>query len=205
MKPPQPHLPVRVAVAGVGDVPARVDRADDGVLVLTVLAPREVPPEAREASLEFASPRGLGRLDGTVRPEDPVSAPEMLRFLFEGEVDVLQRRDFARVDAVLTVRVRPAGKPAPPDAPAGTNTLDLSGGGVLISDPYRLELGERVALELGLPDGGPPVVFGGRIVRQDGPERKGVEIEEIADADRERIVRYVFARQRLARALTRDG
>src|SRR5205807_2576356 len=68
-----------------------------------------------------------------------------------GEVERIQRREFVRVDAHVTVNVRGV------DEPLGgeTVTLDISGGGLRISDPWELPLGLDVRVELQLPDGEP--------------------------------------------------
>ena len=111
--------------------------------------------------------------------------------------DGAQRRDFVRVDASLTVYVRLADE-LQDDRELKTKTLNVSANGMLLDNAYDLSEGSQIVVELELDAdaGGPPVEARGRVVREVRPGVKGVVIESIAPADRERLVRYVTLRER---------
>lgn len=110
----------------------------------------------------------------------------------------LKRRNFMRVRAKLSVTLAPTGE----KRIYHTETLDISGGGVLIKSPVRLEENDYVELQITLPERG---VFNilGRVVRlEERSGRKGteyfmgIEFAVIDERDRERIIVYVFERER---------
>ena len=81
---------------------------------------------------------------------------------------------------------------------AATVALNVSGGGALVRDTVGLPMGARVVVEFRLD--GATVVAGGRIVRE-AHEAKGIELDAIAPGDRDRIARFVLARQRAEQRL----
>ena len=62
----------------------------------------------------------------------------------------------------------------------------------------RLEVGEVVGLIVHLGEDGEPLEAMGEVVRITGDGHRGVHITEIQEPDRERLVHYVFERQRAA-------
>jgi c-di-GMP-binding flagellar brake protein YcgR len=74
----------------------------------------------------------------------------------------------------------------------------VSGSGFLLAGPDDLDEGERVALSVHLGDDEPPLEIAGEVVRITGNGHRGVHITEIPEPDRERLVHYVFERQRAA-------
>lgn len=114
------------------------------------------------------------------------------------EIKRLERRSFLRVRADLSLTFAPTEE----KRIYHTETLDISGGGVLIKSPVRLQENEYVEMQITLPERG---VFNtlGRVVRlEERSSRKGtqyflgIEFAVIDERDRERIIGYVFERQR---------
>lgn len=179
------------------ELSARVDAADDDqlTLVLSTLPEDDSVGELRDhpAVIEYKTPRGVFRLYGAI--DGRGDAPEVVRVRRDGNDDVIQRRDFVRVEAALPLKVRITG---PIRGAALTTTLDLSGNGLLVSDPVGLLPGTELDIELELAPGTPPIQAVGRVVREVGKDLKGVQIEHISRADRERLVRFVTERERLA-------
>lgn len=112
----------------------------------------------------------------------------------------IQRREFVRVDAHVTVIVRGV------DEPLGgeTVTLDISGGGIRISDPWSLPLGLDVRVELFLPDC-EPVRALGRVVRVAAKNEKGISIDSLPRADEDRMIRFIRERERQAMRAARTA
>ena len=117
----------------------------------------------------------------------------------------VQRRDSFRVDLLLAAVVEMRG--SEPDI---VDIVDLSGSGC--SFPLRVEpaLGSRGTVRLDMvrtaSDGPLVAPFTVRVVRaDDGIFLVGVEFTLLAPADRERIVKAVFAQQRRQLRRTRTG
>ncbi len=109
--------------------------------------------------------------------------------------EVTQRRNYARVDAGLEVRVAASSAP--------TVAVNISGSGAVLSHLDGLASGDLVELLLQLGPAEPPIAISGRVTREGDGHLRAVHFEHVAPADRERIVRYVFARQRLEAQRTR--
>ena len=179
-------------------VPVRVvERADHTLMLVVLLAVDEgLKPEPIEPMLlEYTSAHGLVRLRG----EAVLEERDLLRFTAAEEPEIVQRREFVRVEDVQPVVVEAGG---PRDA-VKTHAIDVSGGGMLLSGAERLELDAQIRFRLEL-EGELPIEGRARVVRADGGERRGVVFEEIDEADRQRLIRFVFDRQRAALARTRD-
>lgn len=184
------HLPDAEA-----ELSARVDEADDDVLTLVLSSPDEASANRlrdRPAVIEYKTPRGVFRLSGALAE---TGDPEVLKVRRDGHDDVIQRRDFVRVEAIQPLQVTITD---PIRGAAHTTTLNLSGGGLLVTDPLGLPPGAEIDIELELVPGGPPVRASGRVVREVGKDAKGVQIEHIAREDRERLIRFVTERERMA-------
>ena len=179
---------------------ARVDTADDETMTLVLSAPPGGVERLRDhhAVVEYTTPRGVFRLSGEIRGSG--SEPDVLRLQRDGHDDVIQRRDYVRVDAVMPLQVTITD---PLRGAAHTTTLNVSAGGVLVQDPLGIPAGSAVHLELELVAGQPPVRAQGRVVREASEDEKGVQIESIAHEDRERLVRYVTERERIALRVAR--
>ena len=68
-----------------------------------------------------------------------------------GEAERIQRREWARVDTILPISVQGIDEPIGGD----TTTLNISGGGVLVSDKWNMPLGTDVRIELHADAAGP--------------------------------------------------
>jgi len=67
---------------------------------------------------------------------------------------------------------------------------------VLIRDPWHLPLGVDARLEITIEASQPPVRALARVVRDAGPERRGLRFDDIDPQDSERLMRYVRERER---------
>jgi hypothetical protein len=185
---------VTLRLPHVGALPATVEAAEPGalVVVLAVTDNRVQRLGGVEISLEATTPRGIQRFTGSLGLVPGRS--ELLRIVLTGEPERIQRRDWARIDAVVPVVVQGI------DEPLGgaTNTLNVSGGGVLIQDPWRLPLGLDVRVELEVAHGQPPVRALGRVVRAAATDQKGIRIDDLARDDEDRLIKFVRERERAA-------
>lgn len=195
MTPPRSQ-PVVVRLGAAEALPARVDRAEADCLTLVLSVPGR-PRDAEPAVVEYVTPTGIHRIAGQLSSQ---SGDPSVVHLHRDAHEVVQRREWARVEAVVPVDVR---FEDPSLQLAATVTLNLSGGGALIRDPVGVPLGTPVWLEVHLDS--EPIRAQGTVVRKTSDGAKGVQIEAIADADRERIVRFVTERQRSHLRLRRRG
>jgi hypothetical protein len=180
-------------VAGGEQLEARVDEVGkDHVRLALAAKPATKLRREDDATLVFSGPRGKAELKGAVR-RDGLSAGA-LRFDFEAPRQAIQRRRHVRVNAELPVlmRVEESGTP-----PIRTHTLNVSGGGVEVLDKVDVPLGAAVELELRLPGETTPIPIGGRVVRRARPHSKGVRIERMLASDQDRLIKFIFTRQRL--------
>jgi PilZ domain len=182
---------VIVRTIHIGATPGTIDVVADGsvTVVLTVRDDRLQRLLGHEIFVELSSGRGIYRHSGTLRADREGT----LSIDLTGEVERIQRREFVRVDAHVPVEVRGI------DEPLGgeTTTLDVSGGGIRISDPWTLPLGLDVRVELSLPDG-EPVCALGRVVRAAAEGEKGISFEDLARPDEDRLIRFIRERERQA-------
>ncbi|MCB2188679.1 MAG: PilZ domain-containing protein [Deltaproteobacteria bacterium] len=111
-------------------------------------------------------------------------------------LDILRWMDF-KLDMILHhLRLQEMGV----HFPLSAQTVDVSGSGFSLAQGDDLATGSRVLVQLLLPDQPTrPVYAVGEVVRSGGDPGQpavGVNFVEIAEVDRERIVRYTFQRQR---------
>ena len=192
---PAPSIPsgehVQLNLPHVGLVPATVSGVDGNVisLVLAVKDSRVARLGGKEVAVEYKTGRGIQRYGGILQLDS--SRPEQLKVVTSGEAERIQRREWARVDAHLPITVKGI------DEPVGgeTQTLNVSGGGVLIKDKWNMPLGIDVRIELQAEPGAAPIKALGRVVRVAGTEEKGVRIDSISREDEERLVRVVRDRE----------
>jgi PilZ domain len=175
-------------------IPVRVFERGDFLLLVLMLDDGEELGEgaAEPLVLEYVSPRGLVRFRGQAALQER----DLVRFELSTEPEVTQRREFARVASLQDVVL--AGEVSP--RKIASKAIDLSGGGMLLSRAEGLEIDSivRFSIDLGADAG---VVEGrARVVRTDEEGRRALVFEEISKNDRERRIRFVFARQREALA-----
>jgi c-di-GMP-binding flagellar brake protein YcgR len=194
-----PGQHVHVRLPHVGALPATVE-AVGGSSVAAVLA---VPDKrvhrlaGSEVTVEWTTSRGIQRFLGKLELDS--GRPEVLRVALHGDVERIQRREWARVEAVVPVRVKGIDE----DVGGETTTLNISGGGVLVKDLWNLPLGLDVRLELTPEPGAEPIRALGRVVREAAKDLKGIRIDDIGRDDEERLVRLVRDRERAALRMAR--
>ena len=193
----EPKQRVDIKIRGVGRTSGHVAKVEDGSMVidLVVSATAEAAslPEP-DAVLEYTALRGLYRQKGVARFD--VNGSGSVRFIGQEEPELVQRREFVRVDVNIPVTVSLKGDPWPTEFDA----LNLSGNGVLLSPPQggaaRLRMGMFVWLNIPLYDGKDPIEVRGTVVREAGRGAMGIRFDHISESHQERLVRYVARQER---------
>jgi PilZ domain-containing protein len=152
--------------------------------------PDEPFEDGAEATLEAVDTRGLHRLTGRLEPDRVEADVVLLRW---EEVQDIQRRQFVRVEAPCIVELHRPGR-----APISTYTVNVSGSGFLLAGPDDLDVGETVPLTVRLGANGVEISATCQVVRVTGNGHRGMHIIQIDETDRERLIHYVFDRQREA-------
>ncbi len=189
--------PGQLTTASGTQLPVRVaQRAGDVILLVLMLkSPNELSAtDPRTAELEYTTPRGLLQLRGQALLQDS----DLVRFDVLEEPDLLQRRDFVRVPVASPVKLRIGKSRELIDAYA----LDISGGGMLLRGPSRLELDTEIQFVLEIGDGQRPIEGSAKVVRAPGGDLRGVAFHQVPD--RERLIRFIFERQRAELVLRRE-
>jgi hypothetical protein len=198
---PAPSIPsgehVQLSLPHVGLLPATVSAVEGGaiVLVLAVKDSRVARLAGAEVAVEYKTGRGIQRYGGILQ----IDSGDTLRVVTHGEVERVQRREWARVDAILPIRIKGVDEPIEGE----TQTLNVSGGGVLVKDKWNMPLGIDVRIELRPEGGSEPIRALGRVVRVASPEEKGIRIDSISREDEERLVRLVRERELSALRMSR--
>ncbi|HEY1687836.1 MAG TPA: PilZ domain-containing protein [Solirubrobacteraceae bacterium] len=172
-------------------IPGRITRCSGPELQVLLLytLPRSLSDEQLgQIVLEVGDGQHKTRLGGTTAWLDG----ETLSFK---EMHVVQRREYVRVDASLSVEVRLAGTSEPLDC----RSIDLSGGGMLLRGIEHLHVGERLGFSIKLKESAPDVVGKATIVRCDEGGARALCFDSISDTDQQRLIRFLFERQREAR------
>jgi c-di-GMP-binding flagellar brake protein YcgR len=144
----------------------------------------------RELIVEWINPRGLWRLETRIAGRDNIGVPVLV--LAQGEPVLFQRREYVRAEAVLETYVEPKREGA---REVLGRTVDVSGGGFRAIADVQLEPDEPVFFSLQLPDE-PRIDGHAELVRRLDEETLAFRFSEIDEADRERIIKFVFAEQR---------
>jgi len=177
------HIPVRVYERG----------GDYLMLVLMLDAGDELSQDVVEPLLlEYVSPRGLVRFHG----HGMVQERDLVRFDVSAAPEVTQRREFVRVPTAQKVEVAKARG----GDPIGAHAIDISGGGMLVSGAEALPLGAHVRFSLNLGAGMAPVEGHAQVVRAGDEGKRALVFDEISKSDRQRLIHFVFERQREALA-----
>jgi nitrogen fixation protein len=186
---------VAVRLPYVGALPATVEAASGTSLTVALAVPdaRIHRLDGSEVAVEATSARGIQRFSGrlVLRGRADVFDIEV-----GGDMERIQRREWARVGAVAPIRIELVDEPDVDIGRGETQTLNVSGGGVLIRDPWRLPLGVDAHVEITIEAGEPPVRALARVVRDAGPDRRGLRFDDIEAQDSERLMRYVRERER---------
>ena len=177
--------------------PVRVSKRQDDDLVLVLLVePEQFPREQLgELTLECITKRGVARFCGA----GTLDGRDLIRFKVVDDPSVEQRREFVRVVAPQPVVLEVEGSATIENAHA----VDLSGGGMLLNGPDTLSLDDRVRFRLHLDADNPPIRGKARVVRCIEGDRRALKFVQITANDRQRLIHFIFDRQRLERARTR--
>jgi hypothetical protein len=181
------HVIVRHVIVGM--LPGTVDRVGGGsvVVALNVKDERIARLVGHDLAVEITSGRGIYRHGGKLSGQQAGT----LTIALDGSVERIQRREFVRVPAYLDVSVRGVDEPVGGD----TTTIDVSGAGIQITDPWNLPLGLDVRIELKLPEGEPLRALG-RVVRVGAEEdQKGIRLDGLARPEEDRLMRYIRERE----------
>jgi hypothetical protein len=191
---------VRLTVAELGSISGQViEVADDHLIVSLFLSESRMVPDRIEyddVMLEYTAVRGLYRRRGTGRFD--VAGVDTMRFLPVVEAELIQRRGFARVDVAVPVSVSIDDV----TAPVVVESLDLSGSGARLhnlEDSDHLAVGRMVWVEISISDGNEPIQARGTVLRELEDGTRGVHFDYIPEHHRDRLVRFLFERQRLMR------
>ncbi|WP_327468013.1 PilZ domain-containing protein [Baekduia sp.] len=201
---------VRVLVPRVATLEATVVRAVTGAAELALTATPDVPLRflhRRKATIVplTGDDRIDGRLLAVPGPHGRVR-DDLLHFL-KAVVPLApprapQRRDEVRIDLVRPVALIPDGFKV---GWLNGFTRNVSAGGVLIAGADALEAGDRLRVRFELDDEDDLIDLLARVVRADDAwGLRGLRLERLTDRERERIVKFVFARQRRALAELRS-
>jgi c-di-GMP-binding flagellar brake protein YcgR len=166
------------------------------MLVLLLDVGDKLDGEQLEPSLlEYVTARGLVTMHG----QAVLQERDLVRFNAVADPEVLQRRDYVRVQApqVVTLGADLAGEPL------STYTVDLSGGGMLLTAVEGLKPGTEVRFRMALGDDEAPIEGAGRVVRVSDDGKLALVFEQISTVERQRLIRFVFGCMREARARTR--
>jgi hypothetical protein len=178
---------VTVNLAHLDTMPGTIESAEGATVTvaLTVRDDRIARLMNREIYIELMSGRGINRYTGVLKSDKG----GLLTLAMTGQVERIQRREFVRVDASLPVIVTGVDS----DVGGETTTLDLSGRGLRVLDPWQLELGLEVRLEIKFPDG--PVHALGQVVREAGEGERGISFRDLPRQEEDRVIRYIRERE----------
>jgi len=144
------------------------------------------------AILECANGRGLVCVEG----EAHISDSGMIRFRVLSPPEIVQRRRFVRLPVPAPVSVIGRG-----GLRVDTSSVNLSGGGMLLEDVGELEIGDRIHFQLELEADKPTIDGWAVVVRLGHNGERGFEFEDISRKERERLIHFLFDRQRAARSM----
>jgi hypothetical protein len=174
-------------------------RADDILLVILAGAPEFVDGPLSYLTLESAGGRGIVRTPGAAE----LLEPNLLRFVYDDTPELVQRREFVRVIVAKRVVLESEDE----ELLADGLTTDLSGGGMLVQLPKAIELPAEedmyFTIYLGLTEYDDQISGTARLIRKLPENRAALGFHELDRREQERLIRYVFERQRIALAMTR--
>lgn len=125
-----------------------------------------------------------------------------IRFFLDDDANLVQRREHVRILTAQRVELHDEDGTELAD----TYAVNVSGGGMLLGLPRNLELepDSVVGFVLHLRDDEEPVHGTARVTRINRSEQQlALEFDRISGQDQDRIVRFIFNRQRAAIAMTR--
>jgi hypothetical protein len=175
-------------------VQARVAERDGEQLLVALMFRAERPLQdghLDDLLLEFTSPRGRIRLQGTVTLEDR----DFISF------ELLKDRYYVRVQSPRPFLIVTGSS----QGTIQTFSVDMSGGGMLLAGPSTLKVGEQIQFRLSTAQGRPLITGVGTVVRTDSQGRRAICFDEIGESDHRRLVRFIFECQRVERRRGLEG
>ena len=178
------------------ELPVRTfERGEEVVLIVLIDIEEERQSDSVEtADLEYTSRRGVVKLHGNATFEDR----SLIRFHPHGDAEVMQRRAFVRVHTPHPVTVE-----SEQDGTRGVHIVDFSGGGMLLADDATLAVDQTIRFAITIATNELPIEGIARVVRIHEDGKRALMFDQIAERDRQRLIRFVFDCMRAARARTR--
>lgn len=172
----------------------------NGSIMLTVVGdPGELyDQQLIGLTLESTGGQGVLRTRGSGQRVDA----NRIRFFLDDTADIVQRRQFVRVVAAQRVVLEDDNENVILD----TYAINISGGGLLLALPRKgVDLGpeQKANFYLYLSHSDDPVIGLAKVIRIVADNQLAIAFEEISRRDQERVIRFVFDRQRVALAMTR--
>jgi len=185
-----------------GDVELAVQVSEsDGETMLLALPIESTPAISPERTdlvmLEAKSVRGILRMLGAASLLDAAT----IRFRVVEVLEVHQRRNFVRVRAPRPVLI----DTGPGGPRIDSFALDLGGGGLLLAGPGSLDPGTQTWFRLRLHRDETPIEGTGHVIRVDDRGHTAIAFDSLSDHDRERLIHFIFDRERAARSASHDG
>jgi hypothetical protein len=200
---PQQGQEIWVISPNGASIPAHALEVDADATILEFLRNQgDVASELANGAvaIQYVTHRGICRIDGVAHKAKTQGA---IRVDFTGKVELIQRREFVRIDAMVPVTYLPLGKGG---WVAETTTINVSGGGFMISGREGLRMDEicEFTVELDGEREAGPLTCDGQVVRETRGGL-GIRIVTIEEDERERLIRWVFARERLGRQIVKGA
>lgn len=193
------HAPTgRLYTADGTAVQVSITQRLEDILLVVLDDPRKLDQRSLLGlTLESTGGRGILRTSGSgQRVED-----NLIRFFLDDLGDLLQRREYVRVTAAQPVVLLDLN-----DAVIlKTVTMNLSGGGMLVKRPTSMLLEGQLSfhLYLSFTEGGERISGRGHVIRQVGFDASAIGFTDIGRKQRERLIHFIFDKQRIALAVTR--
>jgi hypothetical protein len=206
-RPPLPLLgsDVSLVIPDREMLRARIDDPFDGGADLAILQSAVTSNHRSTSYVEFVGDAGLWRYVGRFTPVDraPFTNPEgvrqVVRFVFSGPPQLMQRREFIRADHAAPVALFDI---RDPDAVAQAGfTINISAGGLLVRGFTGLDVGDELRADLMLEPGLPRILALCRVVRVTPDGLHAVQFTEITADDRDQLVDFAYVIERARREM----
>jgi hypothetical protein len=143
-------------------------------------------------TLESTSGRGVLRTPGSGQRTNT----NLIRFFLDDSDEGVRRREFVRVVTAQRVMFVDAYD----KVIANTVTANISGGGMLVRQPSSVVLEGAVLFNLYLDETaeGGRITGSAKVIRNPGNDDTAIGFTEVSRDDRERLIHFIFEKQRLA-------
>jgi hypothetical protein len=192
----------RLTTSGGKELPVRAfERGTDVALVVLVDTDGPLETDLLDpALLEYTTVRGVVRLRGEAVFENH----DLIRFKAQDQAVVVQRREFVRIHSPqpVTLLAEPE-KAEPEQSERAAHAVNLSGGGMLMSGAEALAVGDLMRFAMQIRPEQPPIRGVARVVRVHDDGKRALAFDRIGEADRQRLIGFVFECMRIVQAKTR--